>query len=895
MTALPSNCKVLTGWDDWSDIVLITKEEGETKLRRLKDIEWYFAIKTSDFERVGGEDIFIRSFNKKEKLVQKFKTQGEFTLVYCKYTTRNPLISDIIARLEKKGVITYESDLSRTKRYLVDSKVPIAEDLNILYIDIETDDSHKSGIEIGRDQILSWAAYNNKGESWFDVRDDEKVLLEKLIELIDRHDVFVGWNSQKFDLPYIVARMEKHGLKYDWRRRIHVDLMKRCIKLYTYEMDKIDLHGFSLNEVSRVFLGEKKVEHSESIKEMFDNNRELLEKYNRKDSELLMKLDAKLEIIKLMINECVWTGTPLNRFFVGELLDNYMLRKSKDLNQYLYSRPTQEVAEAHKELHIIGGYVKPPITGLYSDVRVFDFKSLYPSMIVSWNIGPDSLDVEKSKMGDAAFNKFVGVDRKIEDVKFEEWFKFLRKQKKLIDPNDECTQTANNNFFRKDVNSFISTLIKELLELRSEMKKKLKGLPPGSPEYGSTRSAQAIVKELANSMYGITGDRGSRYFNKNIAESITITGQFMNKTSSAILEKLSGQEVKYGDTDSIFCPIPGTNEEIDALNDRVNDTLFKFLNSKFSLQNNIVHLEYEKAYRRMILVDKKRYSGTMMWLNNQKTDIIFSKGLEDVKKNTIGITKRAMRDLSKMITFEDRDSKYVREWLENLKKSVFDETTKVKKEDIVISTRLSKPTYKYATKSAYVYLAEKMIEKGLILQPSEDSDAWGTRIDYIISTSIPKQTAVHVNDFDGTWDRRYYWDTQIYAPIFRILQIVWPDEDWAQYSLAEQERKEKEIEKNKKKEERLRLAEEAKLRKIAKEEAKKLREAERLEKKKQQDIEKTKRKEKAKELELVKAQQKSEREKAKLLRQQEQLARQKEKLKKKSKQQSLFDNEENNE
>jgi len=836
-----SKYKVLTGWDDWADIILILKKGEETSTHRIKGQDWYFAIKTADFKKAGGEEKFKEVFNNKEELIEKFGSNGEFTLIYCKYTARNAAVSGIISKLKKMNIVAYESDLSRTKRYMIDKEVPIADNLNILYFDIETDDSTSKRIEIGRDKILSWAAYDNKGKSWYDDTADEKTLIQNLIKLIDEHDVFVGWNSQKFDLPYILKRMEKYEIKYDWRKRIHLDLMKRCIKLYSYEMDKIGLTGFSLNEIARVFLGEAKILHAEGIKEMYDNNRELLEKYNRKDAELLLKLDSKLELTKLMINECVWTGTTLNRFFVGELLDNYMLRKSKKLQRYLLSRPSQAEAEANKTIHVIGGYVKPPITGLYTDVRIFDFKSLYPSMIVSWNIGQDSIDLEKTKLGDAAFNNFVGSDRKIEDVEFKEWFTFLMKQKKKIDPKNECYQTANNNFFRKDTNSFIASLIKELLELRSEMKKKLSGLQPGSPDYGSTRSAQAIVKELANSLYGITADRSSRYFNKNIAESITITGQFLNKASSEIIQQISGFATIYADTDSAFVPIPGTNDDIDTLTEKVNIRLKQSLNKAFSLTTNIVHLEYEKAYRKMIMVDKKRYSGTMMWLNSQKTDMIFSKGLEDVKKNTIGITKRAMRELSKMITFEDRELEHIRHWLEKLKKDIFDETLQVKKEDLVISTRISKPTYKYVTKSAHILLAEKMVEKGLILQPSEEADAWGTRIDYVISEATPKQIATHIDDFDGKWDRRYYWDTQIYGPIFRILQIVWPAEDWAQYSLAEQERKVRELEKLRKKEENERLAKERVQKKIEREAASKLRKEERtklLEERAKQKLEK---------------------------------------------------------
>lgn len=827
--------KVLTGWDDGMNIKLVLKGEDATIIKELSGKEWYFVVKKEDFDTLDKE--FFKKFNvwAKRRVVIRFALDNNFVKIYCDQTMRDPMTAKLIELISKKGITVYEADLSRTKRYMVDKLVPIADNLSILYFDIETDDTG-TGIEIGRDRILSWAAYNNSGKCWFKVDDDEKKLLEALIKLIDKHDVYVGWNSLKFDWPYVQKRMELYGLRYNWRKRVHLDLMKRCIKMYSYEMDKIGLTGFSLDEVARVFLGEKKVEHKMGFREMFDKDRVLLKKYNLKDSELLMKLDAKLGIIQLMINECVWTGTCLDRFYVGELLDNYMLRKSKEIKQYLHSRPTKEEAESNANTFIIGGYVMPPITGLYTDVRIFDFKSLYPSMMVSWNIGDDSIDLEKSKKGDIAFKQFVGHDRKIEDVTFEEWYKFLKNQKKLLDPENACFQTANNNFFRKDIPSFISNLIKELLMLRKEMQKKLKGLKPGSPEYGSTRSSQAIVKELANSMYGVTGDRNARYFNKNIAESITITGQFMNKTTQAIIKKL-GYTPIYGDTDSIFTPIPADTVDMEKFTEEVNAKLKNFLDSKFSLNTNIVHLEYEKAYRKMIMVDKKRYTGTMQMMNDIASDILFSKGLEDVKKNTIRITRLKMRELIIMITKNDKTVEDIKKWIDDLKKYVF-ESTDIEVEDIRISTRISKPTYKYVSKSAHVQLAEKMIEKGLIAQPSEDADSWGTRINYVITETNPKQVAVHVDDFDGKWDKKYYWDTQIYSPIMRVLEAAFPNEKWDIHltSTAEKEAKLKAKEEAKKKKEELAIVRAEK--KKERETARKLREQEREQKKAEREAKK---------------------------------------------------------
>lgn len=828
MSETTTKYKILTGWDVGSNIKLVLKKDNVTSIKEITNVEWYFVIRKEDFDKLNQESFEKFNVKMNRRVVTRFAIDGDWVKIYCEQTSRDPLTEKLIRLLTNKGITVYESDLSRTKRFLIDKNVEIADNLNILYFDIETDDT-AGGIEIGRDRILSFAAYNNTGKKWFVVDDNEKVILEKFLKLLDKHDVFVGWNSLKFDWPYIQKRMELYGLRYNWRKKIHLDLMKRCIKMYSYEMDKIGLTGFSLNEVARVFLGDKKVEHAMGFKEMFDKDRVLLKKYNLKDAELLLKLDTKLGIIQLMITECVWTGTTLDRFYVGELLDNYMLRKSKILKQYLHSRPTREQSEKNSKIFIIGGYVMPPLKGIYSDVRIFDFKSLYPSMMVSWNIGDDSIDTEKSKLGDIAFKQFVNYPRKIEEVPFKEWFTFLRQQKKKLDPHDECYQTANNNFFRKGTPSFISSLLQELLALRSEMKKKLVGLHAGSPEYGSTRSSQAIVKELANSMYGIMGDRNSRYFNKNVAESITITGQFMNKTVQAILSSFNYTPI-YGDTDSVFAPISGTGAEIEAITKQFNDKLKIFLKEKFSLDTNIVHLEYEKAYRKMVMVDKKRYTGTMQMMNDEPSNMLFSKGLEDVKKNTIRITRLKMRELSVMLTKEDKTLEDIKTWLAELKKYIF-EATDITVDDIRISTRISKPTYKYATKSAHVQLAEKMIERGLITQPSEDADAWGTRINYIISSASPKQIATYVDDFDGTWDKKYYWDTQIYSPIMRILQVVWPAEDWEQYLVSAEEKRKKLLlaqEAAQKKTELLELREK---KKKEREEARKLREAEREKKK----------------------------------------------------------------
>ena len=138
----------------------------------------------------------------------------------------------------------------------------------------------------------------------------------------------------------------------------------------------------------------------------------------------------------------------------------------------------------------------------------------------------------------------------------------------------------------------------------------------------------------------------------------------------------------------------------------------------------------------------------------------------------------------------------------------------------------------------HVRIAEKLINEGKILQPKEGKHSWGESILYIVTQTKPKLDGIHIDEFDGNWDRRYYWDVQVYAPIMRILKAVWPDSNWEEHNilLFEKMKKKEELEKRKKEREKER------------EKKKKLREAK---KKKKAKITKKKAKKKSKQLTLL--------------------------------------------
>lgn len=808
-----SQLRPITAWDEESDIRVVCKTpDGKHGTKVIKDFEWYFAMKREDYQKPVIAEI-IKKYYGYGIVTRLEEYENDFYKIYAhrnkKWTDVQGMtgtqraFDNLRKELEEEGVTLYEADLNITKRFMVDNFVPVETNLNILYFDIETDDS-QDGIEIGRDTILSWAAINTAGTQWFESCKDqtEEQLLKNLVNLIHQHDIIVGWNSGGFDLPYIEARMKRYGMTYDWKKKIHIDLMQRCVKVYSFNMFNVGLQSFALNEFARVYLGEEKVKHEEGIKEMFDNNFELLKEYNIKDTTLLRDLDQKMRIIDLMIKESEWTGTFLDRFYIGEILDNYILRRTRELKTFQHSRPVWQVAQQRKNIKIRGGYVARPIEGLHYNVRTYDFKSLYPSIMVSLNIGQDSLDREKSDAGFVAMCEFLKVgtseERKIEDVPFEEWKDFLASEKKRLDPEDTCIQAGNNVYFIRDKESFIGGLVSHLLDLRAEWKAQAKKFAPDSREAIDINQSQSVIKEMANSMYGITADKSSRYFNQHVAEGITLTGQFFNRLSTYFAAQ-RGYQTIYGDTDSIFVKVDDDEAAIQLMKD-LNADLSDYLANTLKTKKNIVQLEYEKKFSKLIMQDKKRYTGRVVISDGNVTDKLFSRGTENIKKNTIDYARRVIIELIESIVKEELTLEDAHKFVNRVRNEVM--TGDIPPEDLLIMTRVSKSPDKYTSKSIHVRLAERLINAGKLL-PITDSQ-WGTRLKYItvIDKETGKNEAVLLEEFDGNWDRHYYWDVQVYAPLQRALQAVWPDEDWSGYSNAEIERRERKAEREAKKAEK---------------------------------------------------------------------------------------------
>ncbi len=858
--------KPIIAWDDGKTIFFVYRDKDkQKKIFEVKNFQWYFCIPISQYEsgidkiKTAVEWAMKPPPKKDEKgkilldkngrwlfedkprpnPIKKVQKIGKFVKVFCDKTDSTRVL---LRKIDDANIETREADLNLTKRYMVDNMVEIEEDLSFLFFDIETNDENQ-GIVIGRDEILSWAACDGLGNTFFEVSDDislgESDLIMKLLKLFEKYDLIIGWNSRQFDIAYIQSRINSlriTGKEFGeeninlnktnyWKRIIHIDLMQRLIKLFGPMMTVVNLSGFSLNEVAKVFIGEQKIEREEHVIELYKNNKKKLKEYNIRDVHLVKQINDKLRTLPLMIKECFWTGTFMDRFYIGELLDNYILREASKQDYHLKTRPKYE--ENPESIRIRGGFVMEPKTGLYDNVRTFDFKSMYPSIIVGWNIGQESL-VEGKISDDARkdFDEWLEKEKiehdvkKIEEVPFLDWYDFLQVQNKKYNPGNKYLQTANNQFFKREPASIVAGLVKRLLEERKAYKAQQLAAEYNSIEYKNSQASQEAVKEMSNSMYGITADKQARFFDPRIAEAITMTGQFMNRTTMAILEKM-GYPVIYGDTDSIFTFLDD-DLEMEEVTKILNKKLSEHLIKTYKFTDNIISIEYEKKFRKFIMLDKKRYAGHLVEIDDKKVDSILSKGTENVRKSTIDFTKNKVNECLNLLLKQDKGKDHMTEWIEKLQAYVMspDMREDMLKEErpgysLAITMKLSKPTTAYKTDTPHVKLAKKMIADKEILETQEGKHVWGQKIEYYIrsgnreglksgmrdserSHSSKTQNAALIRDYTknkGDHDERYYWDIQIFAPLWRILNTIWPDtkEDrhWEKYTMSYTEKQKK--------------------------------------------------------------------------------------------------------
>jgi len=714
----------------------------------IKNFDWYFYIEKKDYDKM------MRTLQEHAGMIKKCEEDGKWMRVYAKYMAgwewfkRKDAARTLIEKLDGK-IQTYEGDIDPAMRYTIDTNLSIETNLKILYYDIETDDTTNE-IVIGKDRILSIAGVDRDGLEYFKCTNNEKTLLNDFTTYIKNYDLIVGYNNYNFDDAYIMDRCRLYKSYYkphhrDWRIG-RIDMMRRIIGTFGRLSG---LSRFSLEHVSQHYLGKGKVEKNKKIIDLYKNDRGLLREYNLTDCYLVKELDEKLGVVDLMVAMCEWTGSFVTLFkptynvsgvSVSQPLDMFILRKAKKEEIHYKTATWKKNEEDRYE----GAHIFEPNPGIYKDVHIFDFKSLYPTIIWSWRISPENL---KRRVG--GFQIKEDIIRAANDIKFY-------KYRKAIFP----------------------LLVQELMTARKEYKALMTKCNADSTEYKKYNMMQLVTKEITNALYGQIGQRGNRYFDTSVAEAVTSAGRFLLKKTKTLCEEM-GLSVIYGDTDSTF--VTGLKFKPEYYINEINRKLKGILKEEFNIDESIVEMEYEKKLSKFILIMKKNYTGLMSELDGEPVDRVLIKGLECIRKSTINIAKKAQRHLIETILRNDYSINYYINMINKMKEDFYKNDPPM--DELVLKTSISKYPHEFkVTKQPHVRVAEWLISNNLEFYV-------GMQIPYII-VDKKNRVEVHPSKYEGVFDKDYYWQ-RIYSPLMRILSVCFKDHDWAQYDTIEADKRER--------------------------------------------------------------------------------------------------------
>ena len=421
-------------------------------------------------------------------------------------------------------------------------------------------------------QIITWGVkpfINKQKNVTYHHCPSEHDLLSHFINywMQDVPDVVTGWNIQLFDIPYICKRLN---------RVLGEKLMKRFstwglvtegevhIKGRTHtvfdvggltQLDYLDLYkkftykaqeSYRLDYIAEVELGQKKLDHSEfdTFKDFYTKGWQKFIEYNIVDVELVDRLEDKMKLIELALTMAYDAKVNYaDVFYQVRMWDNIIYNDLKRKDIVIPPR-----GKSQKNEKYAGAYVKEPIPGKYDWVVSFDLNSLYPHLIMQYNISPETLIEERHPT--ASVDKILN-----EEVNFE-----LHKNYAVC---------PNGAMFRKDVRGFLPQLMEKMYGDRVVFKKKMLA---AKQQYEKTPT-KALEKEIArcnniqmakkislNSAYGAIGNQYFRYYKLANAEAITLSGQVSirwieNKTNQYLNTLLKTEDVDYviaSDTDSIY-------------------------------------------------------------------------------------------------------------------------------------------------------------------------------------------------------------------------------------------------------------------------------------------------------------------------------------------------------
>ena len=506
---------------------------------------------------------------------------------------------------------------------------------------------------------------NKKNHRYVDCHSEEG-LITTFVDWWQRHtpEVITGWNCEMYDIPYLMGRIERlMGEKYAKRispwgicRRNEIKIAGRDYIVYDIAgvsvIDYLDLYkkspatsnqeSFRLDHIALMELGQQKLDHSEydTFREFYTKNWQKFVDYNIVDVELVDRLEDKLKLIDLCCTRAYdakinFTDVAFQVRTWDAIIYNYLKKKNivipqKDRNS--------------KDAKYAGAYVKEPKPGRYEWVVSFDLNSLYPHLIMQYNISPETLQDKK--------HPSASVDR-------------LLNQEDTFELYKDFAICANGAMYSKDKKGFLPELMEKMYKERVIFKKRMikaKKQYEKTPtkdlekEIARCNNVQMSKKIALNSAYGAIGNQYFRYFKLANAEAITLSGQVsirwienkMNKKMNTILKTEGKDYVIASDTDSIYLHMGSLVEAVYKGREKTTEGIVGFLNKVCEvelepyIESSYQELaDYVNAYDQKMIMKRENIASTGIWTAKKRyiLNVWDSEGVryEDAKLKIMGI------------------------------------------------------------------------------------------------------------------------------------------------------------------------------------------------------------------------------------------------------------------
>ncbi len=567
---------------------------------------------------------FIKNYNE----VENFNIYGNERFIYQYISEKYP---EVEVKFDTEKIKLTTIDIEVKSEYGFPDVESCAEEILLITLQDYT-----------TKQIRTWGlgAFNNKQENViYKSFSTEYELLNDFINwwMIEDNtpEVITGWNSKLYDIPYLCRRIDRilgEKLKKrmsPWGLVTEEETFIAGRKHISYDiggvsqLDYLDLYkkftykaqeSYRLDYIASVELGQKKLDHSEfdTFKDFYTKGWQKFVEYNIIDVELVDRLEDKMKLIELALTMAYDAKVNYEDVFYqvrmwDTIIYNYLKRRNIVIPPKNRSNKNDKYA---------GAYVKEPIPGKYDWVVSFDLNSLYPHLIMQYNISPETLLDTR--------HPSVTVDKILsEDLTFE-----------MYKNNTVC---ANGAMYRKDVRGFLPELMEKMYNERVIFKKRMitaKKKYEKTPtkdlekEIARCNNIQMAKKISLNSAYGAIGNQYFRYYKLANAEAITLSGQVsirwienrMNKYLNKILKTENEDYVIASDTDSIYLNLGPLVETVYKGRKTTNESIVSFLNKicemeleKYITSSYETLANYVNAYDQKMFMKRENIADRGIW------------------------------------------------------------------------------------------------------------------------------------------------------------------------------------------------------------------------------------------------------------------------------------------